>query len=50
LANLNPQAICAFEVLEDTGLTPQLEVPAIAIALIQRFLQQLTNRYQTTGV
>lgn len=43
LADLNPQAIRAFEVLEDAGLTPQLELPAIAIALIQRFLHQLTS-------
>jgi pimeloyl-ACP methyl ester carboxylesterase len=43
LADLNPQAIRSFEVLEDVGLTPQLELPAVTIALIQRFLHQLTG-------
>lgn len=41
LASLNPQAVRAFQVLEDVGLTPQLEQPAIAIALIQRYLSLL---------
>ncbi|MBW4695201.1 MAG: alpha/beta hydrolase [Lyngbya sp. HA4199-MV5] len=42
LADLNPQAIRAFEVLEDVGLTPQLELPAVTIALIRRFLKALS--------
>ncbi len=41
LADLNPQAVRVFQVLEDVGLTPQLEEPAIAIALIQRYLSLL---------
>jgi len=41
LANLNPQAIKFFEHLEDVGLTPQLELPAVTIGLIRKFLQGL---------
>ncbi len=36
-ANMNPQAI-RFQHLEDVGLTPQLELPAVTIGLIRRFL------------
>jgi pimeloyl-ACP methyl ester carboxylesterase len=35
LAALNPSAIQSFQILDDVGLTPQLEVPALAIALIR---------------
>ncbi len=38
LANLNPQAIKVFQLLDDVGLTPQLEIPAVTIALIRRYL------------
>jgi pimeloyl-ACP methyl ester carboxylesterase len=41
LAKLNPQAVRAFQVVEDTGLTPQLELPAVTIGLIQKFLPML---------
>lgn len=41
LADLNPRAVRVFQVLEDVGLTPQLEEPAVAIALIQRYLSLL---------
>ncbi|HEY9655309.1 MAG TPA: alpha/beta hydrolase [Crinalium sp.] len=41
LAALNPQAIRGLQVLEDVGLTPQLELPAVSIALIRRFLALL---------
>lgn len=41
LAKLNPQAIRFFQHLEDVGLTPQLELPAVTIGLIRRFLQEL---------
>lgn len=40
LAALNPQAIRAFHTLPDTGLTPHLESPAVAIALLRRWLTQ----------
>lgn len=43
LAALNPQAIREFQQLEDVGLTPQLEVPAVAIGLIRRFLHLLND-------
>lgn len=41
LANLNPQTIRFFQPLEDVGLTPQLELPAVTIGLIRRFLKLL---------
>jgi len=41
LAQLNPQAIRVLQQLEDTGLTPQLELPAVTIGLIRRFLALL---------
>lgn len=41
LAALNPDAVRALEVLEDVGLTPQLELPAVTIGLIRRFISLL---------
>ena len=41
LANLNRDAIKFFEHLEDVGLTPQLELPAVTIGLIRKFLPLL---------
>ncbi len=41
LADLNPQAIKVFQYLDDVGLTPQLEQPAVTIGLIRRFLDML---------
>lgn len=41
LASLNPTAIRAVEILEDAGLTPQLELPAVTIGLIRRYLNLL---------
>ncbi len=41
LANLNPSAIQHLEILEDVGLTPQLELPGVTIGLIRRFLKLL---------
>ncbi|MBD2491540.1 alpha/beta fold hydrolase [Aulosira sp. FACHB-615] len=38
LAEKNPQAIRVFQQLEDVGLTPQLELPAVTIGLIRQFL------------
>lgn len=43
LASLNPTAIQAFVELDEVGLTPQLELPAVTIGLIRRFLRQLTR-------
>lgn len=43
LASLNPRSIRYFQRLEDVGLTPQLEVPAIAIGLIRHFLSLLDD-------
>ncbi|MGH1392624.1 MAG: alpha/beta fold hydrolase [Trichormus sp.] len=43
LAEKNPQAIRVFQPLEDVGLTPQLEVPAVTIGLIRRFLALLNE-------
>lgn len=41
LAAMNPQAIQRFQQLDDVGLTPQLELPAVTIGLIEQFLPQL---------
>ena len=38
---MNPQAIRAFYQLNDVGLTPQLELPAVTIGLIRKFLPLL---------
>lgn len=38
LADMNPTFIKAFEILEEVGLTPQLELPEVTIGLIRRFL------------
>lgn len=43
LAKLNPEAIRFFQHLEDVGLTPQLELPAVTIGLIRRFLRELES-------
>ncbi|PNW59022.1 UNVERIFIED_CONTAM: alpha/beta hydrolase [Euhalothece sp. KZN 001] len=43
LASLNPDAIQQLEILEDVGLTPQLELPAVTIGLIRRYLKLLGN-------
>ncbi len=43
LAELNPTAIRALQVIDDVGLTPQLELPAVTIALIRRFLTLLSD-------
>ncbi|MDZ8239581.1 MAG: alpha/beta hydrolase [Nostoc sp. ChiQUE01a] len=42
LAEINPQAIRFFQQLEDVGLTPQLELPAVTIGLISQFLPLLS--------
>jgi pimeloyl-ACP methyl ester carboxylesterase len=41
LADLNPQAIKVFQTIDDVGLTPQLELPAVTIGLIRRYLKVL---------
>jgi len=41
LAALNPEAVKVFQKLDDVGLTPQLELPAVTIGLIRRFLALL---------
>jgi pimeloyl-ACP methyl ester carboxylesterase len=43
LADMNPQAIRTFYRLEDVGFTPQLELPAVMIGLIHKFLPLLTE-------
>ena len=42
-ADMNPHAIRVFQTLEDVGLTPQLELPAVTIGLIQQFLPLLSE-------
>jgi pimeloyl-ACP methyl ester carboxylesterase len=43
LANLNPEAIKVFQPLENVGLTPQLEIPAVTIGLIRQYLKLLSE-------
>lgn len=43
LAALNPKAIRVFQALDDAGLTPQLELPAVTIGLIRRYLNELND-------
>ncbi len=38
---INPEAIKIFQQLDDVGLTPQLELPAVTIGLIRQFLPLL---------
>ncbi|WP_414527470.1 alpha/beta fold hydrolase [Nodularia chucula] len=41
LSQKNPQAIRVFQQLENVGLTPQLELPAVTIGLIRQFFPML---------
>lgn len=41
LADLNPQTIRALEILEDTGLTPQLELPGVTIGVMRQLMGML---------
>lgn len=43
LAQKNPTAIKLFEVIQSTGLTPQLELPAVTISIIQTCLKVLAT-------
>lgn len=45
LAQMNPQAIRVFQQLDDVGLTPQLELPAVTIGLIRQFLPVLSSSF-----
>ena len=39
LANLNPTAIKVFQKIDNVGLTPHLELPAVTIGVIRQFLK-----------
>ncbi|MGY6530853.1 MAG: alpha/beta fold hydrolase [Cyanobacterium sp.] len=41
LAEMNPDAIKYFQVIEEVGLTPHLELPAVAISLIRKYIELL---------
>ncbi|GAA6620198.1 alpha/beta fold hydrolase [Scytonema sp. NUACC26] len=43
-AQMNPKAIRIFQQLDDVGLTPQLELPAVTIGLIRKFLPLLNQQ------
>ncbi|MEB3182658.1 MAG: alpha/beta hydrolase [Nostocaceae cyanobacterium] len=45
LAQMNPQAIRIFQQLEDVGLTPQLEMPAVTIGLIKQYISLLNESF-----
>lgn len=42
-SEMNPQSIRFFQPLENVGLTPQLELPAVTIGLIRKFLTLLNG-------
>jgi pimeloyl-ACP methyl ester carboxylesterase len=44
LAEMNPDAIQIFEYLDDVGFTPQLELPAVTVGLIRKFLPLLDEQ------
>jgi pimeloyl-ACP methyl ester carboxylesterase len=44
LARLNSQAVRGFEVIENTGILPHLEQPALFIGLLERYMQLLEIR------
>jgi haloalkane dehalogenase len=50
LATLNPQTIQVMDVLSDVGLTPQLELPAVTIGLIRKYLKQLLKETENPRV
>ena len=43
LREMNPQAVQIMYQLSDVGFTPQLELPAVTIGLIRKFLPQLQS-------
>jgi pimeloyl-ACP methyl ester carboxylesterase len=43
LANMNPAAIKVFQLLENVGLTPHLEMPAVTTGLIRQYLKLLSE-------
>lgn len=50
LSEMNPQAIRIFYHLEDVGFTPQLELPALTIGLIRKFLPLLEKHGTSQSV
>ncbi|BAZ17226.1 alpha/beta hydrolase fold protein [Calothrix sp. NIES-4071] len=46
-AQMNPEAIRIFEKIENVGLTPQLELPAVTIGLIHQFILLLQKGLDT---
>lgn len=42
-SEMNPQSVRFFQPLENVGLTPQLELPAVTIGLIRKFLTLLNG-------
>ncbi|MGV2831052.1 alpha/beta fold hydrolase [Myxosarcina sp. GI1(2024)] len=47
LAEMNPQAIRILYTIDDVGFTPQLELPAVTIGLIRKFLPLLESGNET---
>lgn len=48
LRDMNPQAIRIMYQLDDVGFTPQLELPAVTIGLIRKFLPQLESNTENS--
>jgi len=38
LASLNPRAIIGFHEIPDTGILPHLEIPAVVIGILQKYI------------
>ena len=43
LSELNSNAVKVFKIVDDVGLTPQLELPAVTVGLIQQYLPLLND-------
>lgn len=50
LADMNPQAIRIFYHLDDVGFTPQLELPAVTVGLIRKYLPVLEKENSVENV
>ncbi|MGF1497469.1 MAG: alpha/beta fold hydrolase [Elainellaceae cyanobacterium] len=46
LAEMNPNAIRIFFQLDEVGFTPQLELPAVTVGLVRKFMPELEAAYQ----
>ncbi|NJN01772.1 MAG: alpha/beta fold hydrolase [Leptolyngbyaceae cyanobacterium RM1_1_2] len=50
LAKMNPEAIRIFYQWDDVGFTPQLELPAVTVGLLRRFMAELEQVESPVGM